>query len=92
MVTEETITVTLNNGQLFEQQSSANEDKKIQFLADIISELNKRRCGILTLYHPLGIYRLDDVSSIHFQETEPISEIPPMGFRIDRAIDEQKDQ
>ena len=88
MATDETITVTLKNGQCFEHHSSPDKDKKIKFIADIISGLNKRHGGILTLYHPIGIYRMDDVSGIHFQEDEPFTEAPPIGFRIDKTIDE----
>ena len=90
MTTEETITitVTLKNGQGFEHHSSPNKDKKIKFIADIINVLNKRSGEILTLYHPIGIYRLNDVSSIHIQETEPFIEAPPIGYRIDKTINE----
>ena len=90
MATQENITiaVTLKNGQCFEHHSTPNKDKKIQFITDVISALNKRNSGILTLYHPIGIYRLDDVSSIHFKEDETFIEVPPMGFRIDKTIDE----
>ena len=95
MATKETITitVTLRNGQCFEHHPPDEpREYKLKYINVIRQELSKQKSGILTLTYPIGIYNMDDISSIHFQETETVPEIPPIGYRIDRRIDKQDDQ
>ena len=83
MATKDTITVsvTLRNGQCFEHHPPDEpREYKLKFVSDIAQELNKERSGILTLTHPMGIYRMDDISSIHFLDIEPDAKSQSIGF------------
>ena len=83
MATEETITitVTLKNGQRFEHHPPDEpREYRLTFINDIALELAKHKSGMLTLTYPMAIYRIADISSIHFSDIEPDAESKPMGF------------
>ncbi len=83
MATKDTITVsvTLRNGQCFEHHPPDEpREYKLKFISDIRQELSKQKRGILTLTHPIGIYRMDDISSIHFLDIEPDTKSQRIGF------------
>ena len=83
MATEETITITitLKNGQCFEHHPPDEPRAyRLKFINDIAQELAKQKSGILTLTYPMGIYRIEDISSIHFLDIEPDADSKPMGF------------
>ncbi len=76
-----TIAITLKNGQCFEHhppKESFNE--QLEFLNEILNELAKRHSGFLNLTYPVAIYRMDDISSIHFPDMTPSADIPHMGY------------
>lgn len=83
MATKDTIaiSVTLRNGQCFEHHPPDEpREHKLKFISDIRQELSKQKRGILTLTYPIGIYRMDDISSIHFLDIEPDINDPTIGY------------
>ena len=57
--------------------------KLLEFINEILGELTKRSGGILTLPSPYGIYRMEDISSILFQDIVPDAKTLPLGFHPD---------
>ena len=81
-----TISVTLKNGHGFEHQYPKEpDDELLKFIEEIIDELAKTRKGILTLPSQFGIYQMEDISSIHFLDTELDNSKLPMGFHSEKA-------
>ncbi len=76
------MTITLKNELQFTHKSpKETEDEFWEFVQSVVDEFSKTRSGILVAYYPFGIYRLDDISSIHFEEEKPPKETIPMGLR-----------
>lgn len=86
MVKEDTfiISITLKNGHRFEHHHARDpRPKLLEFINEILGELTKRSGGILTLPSPYGIYRMEDISSILFQDIVPDAKTLPLGFHPD---------
>jgi len=83
-----TIAITLKNGQCFEHHPPKESfDKQLEFLNEILAELVKKHSGILTLTYPVAMYKMEDISSIHFPDMVPSAGIPPMGFHPSKLKD-----
>jgi len=62
-----------------------SEEEWWDFVAHVTNAVNRGSEGVLVTQKPYGMHRISDISALHFGDTEPPPDTPPIGFQLPEA-------